>query len=206
VSETLAYPNRIARALLLGTGKVLGTYGLDALLTQAGLQDYIQTPPPDTLDLAFPFAHVSALSSAMESWYGVRGGRGMAYRVGCAWLGEGLMQFGALAGVSDPSFVVLPRESRSALGLRALAEVFTHFSDQHSHVKESADSWRFEVEVSPFAYGRTSDRPVCATLAGLLHETLRWVSNGYDYSVQETACRAVHMGACAFTISKKPFA
>jgi predicted hydrocarbon binding protein len=54
------------------------------------------------------------------------------------------------------------------------------------------------------AWARSSDRPVCHALGGIIQEALRWASNGYEFHVQETTCRASGSEHCVFKINKKP--
>jgi hypothetical protein len=124
----LYYPNRIARAFLWAMEDVMGQNGLNAVLSLAGLEGYIEHPPPDSLTKQVDFAHLAALNQALEDMYGARGGRGMALRIGRACFSRGMKSFGALKGISDPAFKVLPLESRVYLGLEALASVFTNFA------------------------------------------------------------------------------
>jgi predicted hydrocarbon binding protein len=198
------YPNRIARLFFLAMEDVMGKGGLNALLSLAGLDAYIDQPPPNNLARQFDFAYIAALSQALEDMYGARGGRGMALRIGRACFARGLKNFGAMAGMTDPAFVSLPLETRTRLGLDALAAIFTNFSDQHSLVNDQGDYLIFTTESSPMAWGRTSDKPVCHALTGIVQESLRWASDGHEFHVQETACRAVGENACVFRVNKKP--
>lgn len=200
----LFYPNRLARFFFLAMEEVIGTHGLSAIVTIARLNQYAEAFPPDTLAREFDFASLAALSQALEDMYGVRGGRGMAERIGRAWLANGMKQFGALAGIDDPAFRALPLPDRCKLGLQALADVFTIFTDQRCHLEEDDHAYRFVVASSPMAWGRKADKPVCHALVGLVAELMRWASNGYDYAVQEVACTVTDAPACVFTISKKP--
>lgn len=200
----LYYPNRIARLFFLAMEEVMGKSGLDALLSSAGLETYIQHPPPDNLSRQFDFAYMAAMYEALEELYGTKGGRGMALRIGRACFSLGLKDFGALAGVSDPAFQSLPLPDKTLLGLKALAYIFTHFSDQHSNVTDEGDAYHFIVEVSPFAWARVADRPVCHALSGIIQESLRWVTKGYEFHVQEIACHATGSDQCVFKINKKP--
>jgi predicted hydrocarbon binding protein len=184
--------------------EVMGTSGLNAVLSLAGLDAYIDNPPPDTLTRQFDFAYLAALNQALEDMYGARGGRGMALRIGRACFAHGMKSFGALAGINDPAFKALPLPSRVHLGLEALASVFTNFSDQKSYMRTEENYYEFVVENSPMAWGRTSDKPVCHALVGMIQEALRWASNGYEYHVQETACHATGSEECIFRINKKP--
>jgi len=199
---SLYYPNRFARELLLAMEEVMGRHGLDAILGSAGLSQFIDELPVETLQRQFDFRAVSKINAALDDLYGLRGGRGMALRSGRAWFARGLINFGALRGIADPAFRALPLEDRSRVSLRALADIFSNFSDQTSRVEEDATVFRFIVEQSPFAYERQSDRPVCHPLVGLLQEHVRWASNGREYIVRETHCAASGEGHCTFLINK----
>ncbi len=199
------YPNRFARSFFLATREVIGRHGLNAVLSLSSLDPYLEQLPPDTLDRTFDFADLAALNRGLEDLYGVRGGRGMAQRIGRAWLAQGMNSFGALAGVGDASFQALPQPRRCQIGLIALADVFTRFSDQPSRVEDHGDCYHFVVDASPMAYGRVSDRPVCAALVGLLQEVTHWATGGADYPIQETACQAVGAPSCVFTVARLPY-
>jgi len=200
----LYYPNRFARLFLLAMEDVMGQQGLATILSMAGLDTYIDTPPPDNLARQFDFAYMAALSQALEDMYGTRGGRGIALRIGRATFSQGFKSFGMLAGMAHPAYAALPLEQRTDLGVRAMAAVFTRFSDQTTTVSDGGDAYLFTVENSPMAWGRTSERPVCHALAGIIQEGMRWASRSYEYHVQEIACRAAGADACTFKVSKNP--
>lgn len=200
----LYYPNRIARLYLLAMEDVMGHNGLNAILSLAGLETYVDRIPPDNLSRQFDFVSMAALSQSLEDMYGARGGRGMALRIGRACFARGLKQFGAMAGMADPAFQVLPLEQRSKVGLEALAAIFTNFSDQRTIFEEAEQYFLLHTDYSPIAWGRTSDKPVCHGLVGIIQESLRWSSDGYEYVVQEMSCRAAGGESCVFRINKKP--
>ena len=52
---------------------------------------------------------------------------------------RGLKGFGALAGVGDLAFKVLPLSTKLKIGVPAVARIFTQFSDQSSRVEEYPD-------------------------------------------------------------------
>jgi len=200
----LYYPNRFARHFLLGMQEVLGTEGLDTVLGIAGLTTYLGELPPDNLERKFDFAYISAISAGLEEWYGARGGRGLALRIGRAWFAQGFSSFGAFAGLSDPAFQALPRASRTRIGLEALATIFSQRTDQQTSLTVQDAVYLVTVEVSPMAWGRQADRPVCHALGGLLQECLHRASGGYEYLVHESACHAAGHDECVFVINHKP--
>lgn len=184
--------------------EVMGKSSLNAVLSLADLDYYIHHEIEDNLRKDFDFSGLAGICQALEEVYGTRGGRGMALRIGRAAFAHGIKNFGALAGVRDPAFTALPLEERSELGLKALAAIFTNFSDQTSTVRDQYDSYLFETPYSPMAWGRTADRPICHALVGIIQESLRWASDGYEFHVQEIACRATGSDACVFQINKQP--
>lgn len=198
----LYYPNRIARAFFSAMDDVMGPHGLSSLLTIAKMEAYLHSTPPDNLERQFDFAEISAMNSALEEMYGIKGGRGMALRIGQKVFAVGLRGFGALRAVNDPAFKALKLEKRMEYGLNGLASVLTNFTDQVSHVENETNALLFSSDISPFAWGRTAEKPVCHMMVGMLMETLRWSSNGREFYVREVECRATGHEHCAFRINK----
>jgi predicted hydrocarbon binding protein len=203
-SSGLFYPNRFARLFLLAMEAVMGEASQQTVLSLSGLGELIHTPPPDTLDREFDFAHLSAISQQLEALFGARGGRSMALRVGREMFSLGLNRFGAFAGMKDPAYIALPLDNRVAIGIQTLAAVFTNFTDQTCAVKTTHEAYLFEVKNSPMAWGRTAERPVCHALVGILQEGLNWSTNGHEFHVQEIECRASGGEMCIFKINKNP--
>lgn len=200
----LYYPNRIAHALFSAMDDVMGQHGLSALLEIAHLEQYAKNPPPDNLEREFDFAAVAALNIALEEMYGVRGGRGIALRIGQATFARGLKDFGVMRAASDPAYRALSVERRAQYGLQGLVALFTNFSDQRSHLEEDARTFHFIIENSPYTWERQAEKPVCHMMGGMLIESLRWSSNGYEFYVREVACRAAGSPECVFHIHRTP--
>jgi predicted hydrocarbon binding protein len=198
VSNTLYYPNRFALYLFQAMEEVMGQHGLDEILALAEIKGI----PADDLSRDFPFDRIAALNAALDEVYGGRGGRGMALRAGRAWFAQGMKTFGALGGIGDPAFRRLPLQDRVRLALQAQAEIFTTFSDQESSLEVTQGTLRFVVQASPFAWGRSTEKPVCHPLVGLLQECARWASNGRDYTVREVECVAAGDPACLILINQ----
>lgn len=195
-----AYANRLARSYLLAAQEIIGVTGTHGLLDLAGLSKYVDALPPDDLKHGFSFKAMSKLQQAFEDLYGSVGARGLLLRTGMQWLGSGLADFGAFNGLRDPAFQALARPARIHLGLTAVADVFTHFSDQKLHLELEPGQVRLVIENSAIPFKRSTGRPTCAAMEGLCQEVARWASNGYDYPVHETACMAAGAPACVIVV------
>lgn len=203
----LYYPNKFGLITLKSLEEVMGKNGLNAILNLAGMNNYIDSYPPDNLDKGFDFSELSALGTALEDMYGPRGGRGLALRAGRATFSDALKNFGALAGVADLAFVVLPLHAKLRIGVPAMAKIFSQLSDQLSTVEEKDNEYIYTIHKCPCCWGRHNmDKPVCFISTGLLQEGLKWVSGGNEFRVNESKCIAVGDDVCEFVIQKEPIA
>ena len=132
----LYYPNKFGLIIIKSLEEVMGKNGLNAILNLAGMSHYVDSYPPDNLEKGFDFAELSAIGIALEEMYGPRGGRGLALRAGRATFSDALKNFGALAGVADLAFVVLPLHAKLRIGLPAFSKIFVQLTDQQTAVEE----------------------------------------------------------------------
>lgn len=200
----LYYPNKIGRIYLMAMEEVMGSNGIKAVLNLAKVPELIGNYPPNNLSREFDFADFGAIGAAIEEMYGPRGGRGLALRAGRASFAQGLSEFGSVVGASELAFKVIPLGTKVKVGLKAMAETFTKFSDQHSEVEEAEEFFVYTIHKCPVCWGRTSEKPICYGAVGILQEGLRWVSGGKDFKVEEVECIAAGDKNCVFHIYKEP--
>lgn len=200
----LYYPNKMGYIYLQAMEEVMGKGGINAVLNLAKLPHFIDNYPANNLARELDFSDFTAINKAIEDMYGIRGGRGLALRAGRAAFAQGLSDFGALIGMSELAFKVIPLGTKLKIGLRALAETFSTFSDQKSYVTEEDDHFVYTIEKCPVCWERHTDRPVCFAATGVIQEGLRWVSGGKDFKVEQTHCHAMGHDTCDFSIYKKP--
>lgn len=200
----LYYPNKAARIALMTLEEVMGKNGLNAILTLANLPNLIDNYPPDNLERQFDFADFSMINGALETMYGPRGGRGLALRAGRATFKDVLRNFGALSGVGDLAFKVLPLHTKMRLGLTAEAKIFSQISDQLSTVEEKDDHFVYKIHKCPVCWGRKTDKPACNIATGLLLESMKWVSGGNEFKVVQIAAKSSGDATCDFQVYKEP--
>jgi predicted hydrocarbon binding protein len=200
----LYYPNKFARISILALEEVMGKNGLNAILNLANLSHLIDNYPPDNLERQFDFADFSAIQGALEELYGPRGGRGLALRTGRATFVDALKNFGALAGVGDLAFKVLPLPSKLRMGLPAMAKIFSSTSDQLSTVVEKEDHYVYTIHRCPVCWGRKTDKPACFIATGLLIASMKWLSGGNEFKVNQVTAKSTGDPTCDFFIEKEP--
>ena len=200
----LYYPNKVVRIALLAIEEVMGRNGLNAILNLANQSHLINNYPPDNLDRAFDFADFSSIQGALEEMYGPRGGRGLALRAGRATFTNGLKNFGALAGVGDLAFKVLPLSAKLRIGLPAMAKVFSTTSDQLSTVEEKEGHYVYTIHRCPVCWGRKTDKPACFIATGLLQAGGKWISGGQEFKITQVTAHSAGDPTCDFIIEKEP--
>jgi predicted hydrocarbon binding protein len=197
--------NNFGRIALLSYEEVLGKSGLNALLNLASLSNLIDNYPPANMEREFDFADYTAILVALEELYGPRGGRGLALRAGRATFNDIYKNYGAMAGVTDLAFKVLPLQLKIRIGLPAAAKTFSQASDQLTTVQESDTAFIWTVHRCPSCWTRQgSDKPVCYVTVGFLQASLQWVSSGHEFRVNESKCCAMGDTICEFVIQKEP--
>jgi predicted hydrocarbon binding protein len=197
--------NNFGRIALLSYEEVLGKGGLNALLNLASLIDLIDKYPPANMERGFDFADYTAILMALEELYGPRGGRGLALRAGRATFKDIIDNYGAMAGVTDLAFKVLPLQLKMRIGLSSAAKTFSEVSDQSTTLREEHETMIWTVHRCPSCWSRRgSDKPVCHVTIGFLQAALQWVSNGREFRVNESKCCAMGDDLCEFVIQKEP--
>jgi len=198
------YTNMIVRFTLEAMEEVMGRNGLNAILNLAGLSHLIDNYPPANVKKEFDFADFSVLMGALEEMYGARGGRGLQLRAGRVGFARGGQKMGAMVGVGDLAFKVLPLNAKLKAGLPAMAKIFSQFSDQKSTVEDRGEYYAYIMNPCPVCWGRTADRPICYAGKGLVEEALHWVSGGLKFRVEEIECKAMGDETCTYAIYKEP--
>lgn len=198
------YPNLIARIYLQAIEEVMGANGLKALLNMGQMQALIDNFPPGNLNKEFDFSDFAQLNEAMEMLYGPRGGRALSLRAGRKAFAQGLSNFGAMVGIADRTFRLLPLSIKMKVGLRAMATTFNTTSDQVCHVEEQDDHYLYVIERCPVCWGRHADASICHAAMGIIQEALDWGSGGKRFKTSEVACIAKGDPTCDFVIHKQP--
>jgi hypothetical protein len=196
----LTYPNRGARALLLGLEDLLGKHGLEALLKQVGLEEWTDKSPPDNLDREIDFTQLTALNQGLLEFYGQRSGSGLARQANRSKFEEAWGDFSELARLRQEDFSALPLEERMKIGGETLGRVFNEISDLGLRITTVGNSVAFEFENCPYCLQVTSELPLCGASAGWIEGFLRLIKAGRQVTVLESSCSAAGAPHCIFTL------
>jgi predicted hydrocarbon binding protein len=197
------WSNRMGRMYLLALEDVMGKNGLNAILNAAGLRARINNYPADNLDLGWSFREMSTIGQALDDRYGTKGGKGIAIRAGRALFHYTLKDFGAVLGIGNLAFRVLPLGTKIKMGLSAMADTFNKTGDQLVRVEGEGDRFFYHVEHCPECWGRSAKTPTCHTNLGLLQEALHRVTGGKTVRITEIHCVARGDASCTYQIDRR---
>jgi predicted hydrocarbon binding protein len=198
----LYYLNKIVYIFVTSIEQTIGSEAMKTVYEAAGVpQQYY--PPPNNFAKEFDFTYFSAINATIDQMYG-RGGRGLLMHAGRAGFAEGLAEFGTLLGIGELAFKTIPLTAKIRVGMKGMAETFTKFSDQLTTTDEAEEYFIYTIHKCPVCWGRTSKKPICYTASGVIEESLKWVSGGKSFRVEEVACIATGDETCTFHIHKEP--
>ncbi|MEJ2012436.1 MAG: 4-vinyl reductase [Anaerolineales bacterium] len=196
----LSYPNRGARALVLGLEDLVGKHGLELLLKRVGLEEWTENIPPENIDQDVDFAQLTALSQGLLEFYGRRSGSGLARQANRSRFDEAWGEFGELADFKQDSFSTLPVEEKIEIGGKTLARVFNEISDLGLRFTTEHNISSFELENCPYCFQVKSDVPTCGAAVGWIEGFLGAIGAERQIIVHETACAATGAPHCVFTL------
>jgi bacteriochlorophyll 4-vinyl reductase len=189
-------PASLLRSFVKAVGEQMGSYSLQLMLRQAGLERYLDTPAAkfDNVQVS----EYSNLTTAIRVYFG-RGARGCLMRVGENLFRDMLknaspsqrVQLVLIKSLPQPLKVQKMMEYVAASWQIAPGDVTVHSMDQELLFVDRSGRCQY---ISP------ESEPVCWVTTGLLQESLYWAT-AKNIDVEEIACMAQGHNACKFKVS-----
>jgi predicted hydrocarbon binding protein len=200
----LYYPNILPHIYLTTVQEIIGVEAVEAVLKLADLPELVGNYPPSNMSREFDFVDFAAIGAALEKMYGVRGERGLGLYAGKVCFHQGVNQLASIAGLSELAFKAVSFNTKIKIGLKAMAETFTGFSDQLTSLTEDEEYFIYTIHRCPVCWGRSSQKPICYVALAIIETGLQWLSDGHYFEVEEVTCCAMGDEACVFHIRKEP--
>lgn len=194
--------NLLVRQLLEGIRMVLGESGLQTALALAQLQRLKNAGVPADLGSDVSMREYAGLIAALESLTG-RARRNTLRRIGRESFDWEQQHPPLLDPLAPYALRTLPHGVRMHQVLRAVAagrrELLT---GSRAEVERLGEGLIYIDYLSPSAYGRNSETPVCDVLAGYLQQAMAFAGDrpAETIQVEEIACSACGADACRFEI------
>jgi predicted hydrocarbon binding protein len=202
MSETQRWLSNAQMRLALNVvGDLLGHNGQMAVLRLAGLDRYVEQPPPDDARMDIPRGDIVEMFSGIVSMFGEQGARGVLRRWGRTFAARRLERQAALR-LRRLGLRLVPVERRARYALDTLLPHVDLARPGHSPlIDDQGEYFVIELKDCLYCQGKNVSHPTCPAVIGLLEGVLRWAT-GSDYDVVEDA--ASDPDAHPFRIRKRP--
>jgi predicted hydrocarbon binding protein len=204
MTDQFFYPNIWGRSILTSANDILGDNGVNALLNLAGLQEYIDSYPPDNIRKSFPFSHVARLQQALYDMYGSRGARVFATRGGEQTFQHSMDKYDKVQKAALAAMSIGSTEARHRIGLQFFSKFFNTVSDQVVRIDDDEAYWYWIIARCPMCWERTAAEPVCHLGVGVLNAASTWATGGVKFRIQEIDCKAKGDENCVYALDKAP--
>ncbi len=172
--------NFIARSIFTSFEEILGREDFQQVLHQARLDTYLDSFPPQNLDIAFPLSDLWVLFNTLNQIYGERSSRGLIFRAGRAWFNRLCHQQSPTLGLGSADFFTLPRKIKQQRSAQVLARYFSRFGDWQ--IKTGLDGpfviWQLDC---PIKDNPTTTTSFMDLFLGFWQEALYWLSGGKTF-------------------------
>jgi len=193
--------NAHMRDALLVIEELLNRNGTAAVLRLAGLDRYLDQPPPHNDRQEIPRGDITALFAGVASMFGEQGARGVLRRWGRAFAARRAGAHGALKVMRLALRLMEPERAANLVLTRLLHHVDLARVDQPPALADRGDAFVLEVPDCLYCGGFNPPQASYPAVVGLLEGLLRWATNR-DYEVCEEPPSAA--GAPQFKIRKRP--
>jgi divinyl protochlorophyllide a 8-vinyl-reductase len=196
MSEEGKVHSAVVRTMLDSIEDVAGAKGKNMVLRHAGLEEYIENPPPiDMEDVFLPKDHYKAICKALMEVFG------KSSRVLLLYAGEGTVHrtMEAVPGVFASALKLVPGPLRKKAALKLAARETAKITGIEPKVDYEKDKVIYHYYNCPFCEGYESDEPICFYDAGALKAFVEWAT-GKPHKVTEIECAAMGADACVYEI------
>jgi predicted hydrocarbon binding protein len=175
---------------------VAGARGKNMVLRRAGLEEFIENPPPIDVGKSFvPKDHYEAICRALMDVYS------RSSRVLLLYAGEGTVHriIDAIPGVFSSAMEFPPGPPRREAVPKLSAMQRGQAVGKMPKVEYEKDRVLYHYYNCPFCEGLKSDEPICFYDAGCLKALVEWATEK-PYKVTEIECAAMGAEACVYEI------
>ena len=198
------------RWALLAAEEVVGKQGLQVLLRERGLDRFIDSYPPELLEISgsITLGDYAELCAGLLTFFG-RAGKSMVIRSGRLTSKYAIEKQSAVYNAAAKTAAkLMPPAMQVKVVLDNMANGYNKLyadnkQELHFSVEDRGDKWAFISVECPLCAGKSADAAMCWGRTGTLQEGIHWLS-GKNFDVEEVECRALGAEACVWEISKTP--
>jgi bacteriochlorophyll 4-vinyl reductase len=195
-------PGSLALIIFKSVEEHIGKNGLAMFLKRAGLEQYIDNPPPDDDTPTIEMSTFKKGIGLVTELFGEKAAKPLLLRWGTLTFEYALKDRPTLFGLAGLVTTFMPEEKKIRFVLkRVLEESETLYNTPHI-LTEDEDAFFVEIRDCFYCGDLHSEQCICWPPVGFWMSMMRWITNK-EYDVKEIECRAQGAESCKFIIPKR---
>lgn len=195
-------PGSLAFIIFKSVEEQLGKNGLNMLLRRAGLEQYVENPPPDD---ETPTIEMSTFKNAIAlviELFGEKAAKPLLLRWGRLTFEYALQNRPTLFGLAGLVTTFMSEEGKVRFILKkVLRESETLYNVPHL-LTEDENNFLIEIKECFYCGSLHSAQGICWPPVGFWMGMMKWITHK-EYDVREVECRAQGAASCKFVIPKR---
>jgi predicted hydrocarbon binding protein len=198
-------PGSLARIIFSSVEEQIGKNGLNMFLKQAGLEQYIDNPPPDDNSPTIPMSKFKKAIGLVVDLFGEKAAHPLLLRWGRLTFEYALVNNPSLFGLAGIVTKFMSEKGKIRFILKRVLKESENLYDVPHILTEDDDNFCIEIKNCFYCGDLTSENCICWPPVGFWKGMMEWISD-QEHEVREIECMAQGADSCKFIISKKPVA
>lgn len=205
MDENAEIINMEFREILLAIQDVVGKHGMEAILRQAKLPQYINNYPPRDMERGgHELRYLTQINRALFDVFGALGARAIMSRVGRVRATSVIEEYALLASATKQAAKGVQRQMRVKSTLITAAEDYGENLGTSVKIVEEGDVFYWEDLRCGNCIDWQSEEPVCFIAGGFIYGLVAWILEKEDFKVEEITCRAKGDSTCKHRVTLNP--
>jgi len=187
------------RRVLNAVEAVAGEKGKNMVLRRAGLEEYIENPPPLDEDVFVPVVNYRAICRGLREAFGNKGSRPVLIYAGEETIHQSMT--GVSTSLFGAAMRLMPGPLRKKTAFKVVSAAIERIAGIPPDVRFEKDKVVFRYYNCPYCEGVQSDTPICFYDVGILKALAEW-GTGKPQKVTEIECGAMGAEACVYEITE----
>lgn len=196
-------PGSLARIIFNSVEEQIGKNGLNMFLKKAGLEEYIDTPPPDDDTPTLPMGKFKKAIGLVTDLFGEKAARPLLLRWGRLTFKYALENKPTLFGLAGIVTKFMSGEGKTRFILKRVLKESEALYDVPHILTEDDQYFHIEIKNCFYCGDLTSENCICWPPVGFWEAMMEWISD-QNHEVKEIECMAQGADSCKFIISKNP--
>ncbi len=195
-------PGSLALIIFRSVEEYIGENGLHMFLRKAGLESYIENPPPDDETPTIEMSKFKKAIGLVIELFGEKAAKPLLLRWGSLTFQYSLQTRPTLFGLTGLVTTFMSEEGKTRFILKKVLKESENLYSVPHILTEDEENFCIEIKDCFYCSNLHSETCICWPPVGFWIAMMKWIT-GKSHDVKEVGCRAQGKESCTFIIPKK---